>query len=208
MRWRALYLHSPLGLAPIGTRGLRHRECPSQSPSYSLGAARPGGRGEDAVNRLMICSVPPRCAVPTVEEGEGGRKGQRAFASNFNSAAWLQLGSHRAGPHEARALSWLGGMSHLQRQCNALKTWEDTLRGCVTREPLPLQNWWASVTHQLHAPPLGPPRHTFRSRVPREGTRSDPGWAHALITSYYRPTSDEALLAPPPAIVPESPSAL
>ena len=30
MRWRALYLHSPLGLAPIGTRGLRHRECPSQ----------------------------------------------------------------------------------------------------------------------------------------------------------------------------------
>jgi len=104
MRWRALYLHSPLGLAPIGTRGLRHRECPSQSPTYSLGAARPGVRGEDAVNRLMICSVPPRCAVPTVEEGEGGRKGQRAFASNFNSAAWLQLGSHRAGPHEARAL--------------------------------------------------------------------------------------------------------
>ena len=44
MRWRALYLHSPLGLAPIGTRGLRHRECPSQSPSYSLEAARPGGR--------------------------------------------------------------------------------------------------------------------------------------------------------------------
>jgi hypothetical protein len=27
MRWRALYLYSPLGLAPIGTRGLRHREC-------------------------------------------------------------------------------------------------------------------------------------------------------------------------------------
>ena len=44
MRWRALYIHSPLGLAPIGTRGLRHRECPSQSPSYSLEAARPGGR--------------------------------------------------------------------------------------------------------------------------------------------------------------------
>ena len=44
MRWRALYLHSPLGLAPIGTRGLRHRECPSQSPSYSLEAARPRGR--------------------------------------------------------------------------------------------------------------------------------------------------------------------
>ena len=43
MRWRALYLHSPLGLAPIGTRGLRHRECPSQSPSYSLEAARPRG---------------------------------------------------------------------------------------------------------------------------------------------------------------------
>ena len=35
---------SPLGLAPIGTRGLRHRECPSQSPSYSLEAARPVGR--------------------------------------------------------------------------------------------------------------------------------------------------------------------
>ena len=44
MRWRALYLHSLLGLAPIGTRGLRHRECPSQSPSYSLEAARPRGR--------------------------------------------------------------------------------------------------------------------------------------------------------------------
>ena len=35
MRWRVLYLHSPLGLMPIGTRGLRHRGTRDTCPAAS-----------------------------------------------------------------------------------------------------------------------------------------------------------------------------
>ena len=59
MRWRALYLHSPLGLAPIGTRGLRHRKCPSQSPSYS---SRDQEVAERTVTETVTASV-VRCVA-------------------------------------------------------------------------------------------------------------------------------------------------